>query len=96
MVGVRKVHVCDTPVGILQHRTGGAPKVLGLTRAKSGKHVSTRLSALPLIIEAIYAAFFQPAFAIAAGWFAPRNPSECLRKRHQSQGHSTAVNNIVI
>jgi hypothetical protein len=34
MVGIRKVQVCDSLVGILQHRANGPATALGLTLRK--------------------------------------------------------------
>jgi len=65
MVGIRKVLVYGTPVGILQHRGDAAAKLLGLTLGQTGKHVSMRLSALPPIIGGDSDSIFQAAFVPA-------------------------------
>ena len=62
MVSVRKVLVYRARVGILQHRAGTPAKLLGLTRSKTHKQVSMRLSALPPIIHHEIATGFQAAF----------------------------------
>jgi hypothetical protein len=75
MVGIRKVQVCDRPVGILQHLADRPAIALGAYPYESGQVLFMRLSALPLIIWPFPASALPPYFPPSC------LPSGATRKR---------------